>query len=363
MERNSIFRYVFIVIFTGILSGSAVFSQIDESMDIFDGGVEDGQAILTEYLRPWMNAFSADLSAGWYNTATVHKLGGVDVTFTVNISFVPENAKTFDMSKIGLKNLEPVGSSTIAPTVAGCTDEGPLLEYRAVNATDTVTLASFRSPAGTGYDFVPSPMLQAGIGLPAGTEIIGRLLIPVKVPETSVKMGLWGIGMKHSVSQWIPVLKRLPVGMSLFGGFTRMNVYAGFQLEPDSYDNLENYRPADFTGQEISAIIQAYTIDLIVSTNLPVINVFGGIGYGKTSTDIDVNGNIPIPGFHPDISVTCPTFTDEDIHKIPGMKIANQSGLRFNAGIRLKLAAITLHGDYTWADYSIYTAGIGLSFR
>ncbi|MCD6201198.1 MAG: hypothetical protein J7K46_05245 [Bacteroidales bacterium] len=363
MKHNHMLRHLCIVVFTGLLSGSSVFSQIGESLNIFDGGVEDGQAILTEYLRPWMNAFGADLNAGWYNTATTHKLGGVDVTFTVNMSFVPDNAKTFDLAKIELNNLKTVGSSTIAPTIAGSTDEGPFLEYRAGNATDTVTLASFRSPAGTGYDFVPSPMLQGGIGLPAGTEIIGRLLIPVKVPETSAKVGLWGIGMKHSISQWIPVLKRLPVGISFFGGYTRMNVCAGFQLEPDSYDKLENYRPADFTGQEISTVIQAYTVDLIASTNLPVINVFGGIGYSKTSTDIEVNGNIPIPGFHSDISATSPTYTDADIHRIPGMKITNQSGLRVNAGIRLKLAVITLHGDYTWADYSIYTAGIGLSFR
>jgi hypothetical protein len=202
-----------------------------------------------------------------------------------------------------------------------------------------------------------------GVGLPAGTEIVGRLLIPIKIPGTSAKVGLWGVGLKHSIRQWIPGLKKLPLGLSLFGGYTRMSVYAGFQLEPDNYDHLESYHPVDFTGQEISTIIQAWTVNLLASTAFPVINVFGGIGYSKTQTDINVNGNIPIPGFHPDISLTEPVYTDADIHQIPGMNFTNQSGLRLTAGIRLKLAVVTLHGDYTWADYSVYTAGLGISFR
>ena len=341
----------------------SVFTQGLNNIDIFDGGVKDGQAILTEYIRPWVNAFGVDLNAGWYNTARPHKPGGVDVTFTVNVTRVPASAKTFDLAAIDFENLHVAGSNTMAPTVAGSSDEGPLLEYVTGNGNDSITLASFHSPGGTEFDLIPSPMLQGGIGLPAGTEIIGRLLIPVKVPGTSAKVSLWGVGLKHSLRQWIPVIKRLPVGLSVFGGYTRMKVYSGFQLEPDSYEYLEQFRPADFTGQEISTVMQAYTFDLLVSTAFPVINVFGGIGYSRTQTNINVNGNIPIPGFHPDISTTRPVFTDEDIKRVPGMKITNQSGLRINAGIRLKLAVVTIHGDYTWADYSIYTAGIGLSFR
>ncbi len=362
MKRENIFRHFFSVLFVSALTVSSLFSQID-SLKIFDGGVHDGQALLTEYLRPWVNAFGADLNAGWFNTAATHKLGGLDVTFTVNMTSVPEHAKTFDLAEIDFENLRVAGSGTIAPTVAGNTEEGPWLEYRQSAGTDTVTLADFRSPAGTGFDFIPSPMLQLGVGLPAGTDIIGRLLVPLKIPGTTAKVGLWGVGLKHSLSQWIPVLKKMPVAMSLFGGYTQMKVYAGFSLEPGSYDYLEDYLPADFTGQQISTVIKAYTIDFLASTKFPLINVFGGIGYSRTSTVIDVDGNIPIPGFHPDISATEPVYTDEDIYHVPSMKITNQSGLRVNAGIRVKLSVVTLHGDYTWADYSIYTAGIGLSFR
>ncbi len=338
------------------------YSQL-ETFNLFEGGVNDGQALLKEYIRPWINAFGADLNAGWFNTARPHKLGGVDVTFTINMTMVAESAKSFDLNDIPFENLHVAGANTMAPTVAGSKDDGPLLEYD-VNYNGTpVTIASFNAPAGTGYGFVPAPMLQTGIGLPAGTEIIGRFMVPVQIPRTSAKIGLWGVGLKHSLRQWIPFLKRLPVGLSVFGGYTQLNTYSGFQLEPLSYDHLVTYKQADFTGQEFRARVQAYTFDLLVSTALPVINVFGGVGYSKTQTDIFVNGNIPIPAFHPDISTTGPVYTDDDIHQIPSMKLVNQSGLRVNGGLRLKLAVLTIHADYTWADYSIYTAGIGLSFR
>ena len=45
------------------------------------------------------------------------------------------------------------------------------------------------------------------------------------------------------------------------------------------------------------------------------------------------------------------------------MEIKNQDGgvtkPRLNAGIRFKLAIVTIHFDYSWANYSVFTAGLG----
>jgi len=360
MKRRFVYFFTLFSVFLTIPLWA--FGQFS-NFNLFDGGIHDGQALLKEYISPWANAFGADLNAGWFNTARPHKTGGVDVTLTVNMTVVPSSAKSFDLSDIQFDKLSVSGSEMIAPTVAGSKNEGPTLEYVEDFNGTSVPIASFSSPAGTGFSFIPSPMLQVGIGLPAGTEIIGRYLMPLPIPNTDAKVGLWGVGLKHSIRQWIPGIKHLPFGLSVFGGYTRLNTYAGFHLEPLSYDNLTQYRQADFNGQEVSVTVQAYTVDLLVSTALPVINVFGGIGYSKTQTDIDVRGNIPIPGFDPDLSISGPVFRDQDIYQIPSMKIRNQSGLRVNAGFRLKLAVLTIHGDYTWANYSVYTAGVGIRFR
>ncbi|MFW5821360.1 MAG: DUF6588 family protein [Bacteroidota bacterium] len=41
----------------------------------------------------------------------------------------------------------------------------------------------------------------------------------------------------------------------------------------------------------------------------------------------------------------------------------NTKDLRLNIGMRIKLGVLTIHGDYTKANYSMVTAGIGISFR
>jgi hypothetical protein len=45
------------------------------------------------------------------------------------------------------------------------------------------------------------------------------------------------------------------------------------------------------------------------------------------------------------------------------MKIENFSGLRANIGLRIKFAIITIHADYTRAQYNVYSTGLGISFR
>ena len=41
----------------------------------------------------------------------------------------------------------------------------------------------------------------------------------------------------------------------------------------------------------------------------------------------------------------------------------NNNGVSANAGIRIKLAIIAFHIDYTLAKYSTVNAGIGINFR
>jgi hypothetical protein len=39
------------------------------------------------------------------------------------------------------------------------------------------------------------------------------------------------------------------------------------------------------------------------------------------------------------------------------------SGFRATGGLRIKLAVITLHADYTLGDYDALTAGFGINIR
>ena len=106
-------------------------------------------------------------------------------------------------------------------------------------------------------------------------------------------------------------------------------------------------------------------VSAIASLNLPVITFYGGLGYCKTRTTLDMTGNFPTP-----TAVLTPTphaeYNNSGVKTgkdFPKMDIANFSGLRANIGFRIKLAVITIHADYTKAQYNVFSTGLGVSFR
>ena len=88
-------------------------------------------------------------------------------------------------------------------------------------------LQSNNLPNGLGIGFVATPMLQVGIGLPLKTEVDFRYSPEFKTK--SFNLGLIGLGVKHDLLQWIPVLNKLPIDLSVMAGHTRLNT--GFDIE------------------------------------------------------------------------------------------------------------------------------------
>jgi hypothetical protein len=87
-----------------------------------------------------------------------------------------------------------------------------------------------------------------------------------------------------------------------------------------------------------------------------------------TKTLVEINGNYPVPVFDP-LDPDFGTVTNASVEQgqLKDIEIKNTDGSttkpRLNAGIRFKFSVITLHFDYTYANYSVATAGFGISFR
>ncbi len=350
---------IFSVVAGLLMLSSTGYSQIN--FDLFNGGVDDGIKVLEGYITPYANAFGSSLNGGWYNTGKPHKLGGFDITLSVSTTLIPEDAKTFDLLELGLNNLTVSGNS-MAPTIAGANNPGPTLSYVITDPTyGDITLASFESPEGINWAIIPLPMIKAGIGLPLGTEVIGRF-IP-KITASDFSFSLWGVGLKHSLVQYLPGSDLFPIDISLMGGYTKVSVGIPVSMEPDSYDNMTTHSESDFEDQEVNMDVSAYTINLLISKKLPIVTFYGGVGYSGTSTSIAVDGNFALPSFNPLISTTSPVYVDANVVTIPSIDIDSFSGVRLNAGMRLTLGVLTIHADYTKANYSVITAGFGISFR
>ncbi len=351
-------KLTFSVVIAFIFISQEAYSQMN-NVDFLRAGIVDGSKIAAAYITPWANAFGAGVNGSWYNTAKPHKFGGFDITLGISAGFVPSSAKTFDVSKIGLTEFTGTG---MAPTVAGPDKDGPLLTGPAVGG---ITPISFSTPGGANWGIIPVPALTAGIGLPLGTELRIRYIPKITISDGDISS--WGLGLMHSLMQYVPGDKVLPFDISLFGGFTRLTGNAGLNLKPDP-SKPQNYSAAfpsgSFDNQNFGATVDALNISAIGSVNLPVISFYGGLGYSKTSTIIKMTGNFPLPAINPAISTTDYVYEDAGVLKdFPTIKIKNFSGVRANAGFRLKLGVFTFNADYTWSQYSVVSTGLGLSFR
>jgi len=349
------------------------FGQVEDIGLMLTGGVDDAELMLTEYLRPLANALGANINGGWYNTAKVHPLGGFDITFTASVAFVPDEHKTYDLSQL---TLEALYDDNIANTVAGGKDIGPELSYQQDILGNPVTYLQYDHPSGTGVDLLPSPMINAAVGLPKGFEIMGRYMPTVKIGNTA-KAGIWGVGFKHDVKQWIPVLTRIPVlNLSVMYGYTNIKVNTELtSITPEMIGATDlTTNNVNFDNQNFDVVTQGHTANALVSANLPVVCFYGGVGVSITQTNLILNGYYPMPTIitdpnDPNFTLSLiPVVRDQDALENPiDVEIKNQDGgttkPRLNAGIRFKFAVITLHFDYTWANYSVATAGLGVSIR
>ncbi|WP_088655035.1 DUF6588 family protein [Geofilum rhodophaeum] len=299
--------------------------------DFLEMGVEDARIVSEAYLQPYGEMLGKSLNGGWYNSAGVHRIGGFDLTFGVNMAMVPDVGKTFDVAALlpqmseGWSLEDP--NLYMAPTAAGSMPEAlrPRLEYE---GESVLTL-----PNGSGFDKLPAPMVQAAVGLPWDTEVVLRF-----IPSTSLgdagKVNLYGFGVKHSLKQYIPFLKRMPMlQSSVMVGYTHL----GSDVDVSAYGGGSD--------QLLEVTSGAFTSRLLVGLNMPILAVYTGVGYGTTNSDFALKGEYPGIGQDP--------FTLG----------YTTNGVDFNAGLRLRFGFFAIHGDYTFGDYSMLSAGVGINIR
>jgi hypothetical protein len=347
-----------------VFTATTLFSQSRfVQTDFLIGGVNDAQKLFTAYITPWANMFGTSLSGGWYNTAKPHKLLGFDLTITANCAIAPSAEKTFDISTLGLQTLQvnPASASAITPTIAGSIlKDGPSMDV--VTNLGTVSNA-FKMPKGTGIPITLLPMAQLGIGFIKGTEFMVRYGPPINYGKSGT-MDLWGVGVKHSIFQYLPASKAIPLDVSVMFGYTKFHTGSNVNFRPTYKIDYDADVPASFNDQKMQMTVGVWTANLLISTTLPLINVYGGIGYAGTSTNLKLAGSYPIPSGDIDAGTQHLLIHLTDIKKDPvNMKIDTKSAMRYNLGVRLKFGILTWHVDYTYAYYSMVSTGLGISFR
>jgi len=352
-------KKLILIVFAGLFS-QMVFSQSDV-VEFLKGGKADANILARAYLNPYAMALGDGLNNGWYNSAATHKLFGFDLSISVSAIQIPKSETTFDLSALGFTRLTLENPSNhIAPTVAGSETEGPRL---IVHDTSGKPIASFNSPGGAGLDVVPVPMAQIGFGLLPHTDIIGRFVPEMKYDNSGdeMKIGFWGVGVKHNFKEWIPVLKSLPFDASLFGSYSEVNAQSEMSFDPNdlSDGNVRVTFAAD-PNQFLKFNTKTNKFGLILSKKIGVLTVFGGIGHSKSETNVDLLGRYVI---ETTVSAGGTTVVNKENLDDPIDLTFESKNISLDAGLRLKLAFFSLYGSVNKAEYTSYNAGLSFGFR
>ena len=313
---------------------------------LLQSGVDDANKFMGAYLDPLANAVSASLVNGWYNTAKAHQSLGFDLTITANAVYIPDADLTFNVNELGLQNTRLVSPSDgVVPTVLGPDNLSSTYEY----GDGTTVEGTFDGPDGFalkenfGMQAVPVPMVQLGIGVVAHTDLKFRVTPKMRYDEAEFQM--LGGAVMHDISQYF-YGDESPVHISVLAGYTHVSL---------EYDMTNAGVPEVETENGTSEMnIRGWTVQGLASKEIGVLTFYGGVGYNFSSSDMEMLGEYRIYDEGGNFSETLSDPIDLSF---------SQNSPRATFGLRLKLAAFTLHGDYTLQKYNTLSAGIGVSVR
>jgi hypothetical protein len=326
-------------------------AQEDDGLEsILYANIQDANKLTQAYLNPGMKGLIYGMNSGWYHTAQAHKTFGFDFSFGLNASMVPSKDELFRFADLGLSS-STTSTSLTGATVAGSNTLEAPVTATAVIEGQTVS-RTFNMPGGVKEDLplnaVPTPSVQFTLGLPKQFDVMVRL-VP-EVGSDDVKGNLFGIGVKKEITSLFGVIEKLPLHISVLGAYTNMDV---------NY-NIQNESSIPGANQVATFNLSSYTIQAIASINFPIINFYGGIGYGAGTSDLKMLGTYileyetgqPFPNDTIEKTVTNPINLDFDA-----------SGVRATVGTRLSLGFFKIFADYTIQEYNTAAAGIAFSFR
>lgn len=314
-----------------------------KAQDGFEGYLladnNDRSKLIEAYVNPAMKGLINGMNNGWYHTAKVHKPFGFDISIGLSASFVPEEDEMFNLSGLTSVNTGSIN----AATVGGSEDVTPLTTVNFVENGTTYS-ATFNAPGGVKEDLplnaVPTPAVQLSLGLPAKFEVSLRL-VP-KVGSDDVKGNLFGIGVKKEITDWFGPMEKTPLHVSLLAAYTTMTV-------DYTINSSGNVSVQDGLGE---FKLNTFTVQAVASLNFPIINIYGGIGYGSGSSTLTMLGDYTL-SYGP----LSRTINDPIDSKF------NVGSFGTTIGTRLSLGFFKIFGSYTLQEYNTANLGVAISLR
>lgn len=330
---NFHFRSVLIVFMT--LLGLITNAQDFNFRNYLVLGVESAEELASLYLEPLSEGLLYGLTGAWNNSARVKNPWELDIAFVANGSFVPNSklSKSIDISAI--ENLEVLdGQDRVEiPTILG-SEESEVTFIATLNGEEFI----FDAPTGIGLfstNLLPNAFLQASLGLPTNSELSLRIF--PKIDVGGVNLGIFGFGFKHELTKTIKAIQEWPLHIAIFGAFTRLD--ADYKFEVDGF----------LTGdsQQVDIYLNSWVFETLVSSNFPVWNFYGSLGYVNGDANYALLGNYTIVTEQEEFNFSDPFDVQGEI-----------SGLRTSIGTTVRLNRFKLNLDYTFQGFNNLAFGL-----
>ena len=292
-------RMPFLIMLTCLLGLSMAASEdtdFDKAIKAFD------QNNIGGYIQPMVDYFGANMSGGWYHSAAIPQTG---LSLSVNIiamgSLVQDDQKTFTAVAPAGYNPSTFQSATIFGGEGGEATGPGGLSYGASGGIFNTAL-------------FPLATLQLTVGSIYGTEAIIR---GVPLPEigNAPKVTFVGFGVRHSISQYLP---EAPLDLAA-GVF---------------YNHID-------VGDLVA--MKSFAFGVQASKSFSVLEVYGGLAYEKSSTDISY---VSTSTGSPNVSVS----------------LDGANTFRATAGVGLNLAVLHFFVDANVGSITNLSGGIGFGF-
>ncbi len=342
--------------------------------------ISDLDPYFSSYMEPFAKAMSVSLSGGWTHTAKVHSTLGFDISFSASIVKIPEIDKTFDGSSA---DFSPYTISGTVPTISAKNDVAqpdltrPITVNNPLGGAPLTSSYGFSAMPGIGIPVGGMAAIQAGVGLPKGTEVMVRFIpniaktinkaVPSDVDFAMEKTGMWGLGVKHDIKQWIPAISKVPF-LQISGMLTYSKFYTGFsgadmRITPEKLSATDNAPTADWTSQRFHIDMSSFTGSILVGANIPVFQPFVGLGFNSAKFDGGFLGEYPVVDFianSTDLTVTNEVNTTEMDPLTVKTKMTN---FNLQVGARLKLGPIVFFYALTAQKYIMHSGGLAVTIR
>lgn len=274
-------------------------TRLETTLKQFSGDAVSG------YLQPAADLFGADLMAGQHHTAAIPATG-FTIAFDLVGIIAPIGAGEKEYTAKTPEGFTPATFKTA--TIFG--DEGATI------SNSTFPALSYRGKDG----IITSPVFllavpQLRVGSVLGTEVMIRFIALPKIGNEQIpESRLFGAGLRHSISQYLPMI---PLDMAVAGFYTTFK-----------------------TGDIIDG--RGYSFGVHTSKSFALVTVYGGLGYENTTMKVSYKSTDPnFPGQLVDVSLD------------------GANTFRLTAGAGLSLGVFRVFADVNVGKVINFSGGIG----